>query len=290
MKYRGLYLLKLEDHSVRKCCELFQVSPSGFYDWLKRGPSNRVLRDQDLKAKIKTSFDKSSGRYGSPRIQKELVSQGEVVSRTKVASLMSSEGLRAKGKKPFRPKTTLNNSSDKKSARVFKIEDHQVQKENEVWVSDLTYIATRQGFCYLTVVLDLCNREIKGRDLSVTMHASKTKNALLEAVKLTPGSLEGVIFHSDQGVQYCSSEVRDKLKVLKMTQSMSRKGNCYDNAFAESFFHSLKTELDYHVFDSFEQARKEVFEYIDWYNNERLHSSLGYMSPRKYSELNRSVA
>lgn len=139
--------------------------------------------------------------------------------------------------------------------------------------------------------MDLYNREIKGWDVSDSMDAGRTKAALLKAVKSTPGSLREMTFHSDQGVQYCSSAVRDKLKLMKITQSMSRKGNCYDNAFVESFFHSLKNELEKTKFNDLDEARRMIFEYINWYNRERLHSSLGYLSPMDYAkETNRLAA
>lgn len=282
MKYRGIVLLKDEGHALKSCCELLRVSCSGFYDWRRRLPSKRALIDLKLSDKVKKIFDKNKGRYGSPRIQKVLENEGEKVSKNKVAKLMHQGSLRAKGKKAFRPKTTVNNPSDQKSARVYKIEVHNVQRENEVWASDLTYIRTKEGFCYLTVVMDLWNREIKGANLSSNMAAKNTKESFLSAVKNSSGRLNRTIFHSDQGVQYCSGEVRDKLRVLGVTQSMSRKGNCYDNAFMESFFHTLKTELDHKIFENFEEAKKEIFEYIDWYNKERLHSSLGYLSPKDY--------
>jgi len=288
--YKGIVLLREEGHAIKACCELLSVSSSGFYDWLRRLPSRRDKRNYELKEKVVNIFENAKGRYGSPRIQKSLEVNGEKVSRNKVAKIMNEEGLRARGKKAFRPKTTINNPNDKKSPRVYKIEDHNVKSENEVWVSDLTYIATEAGFCYLTVVMDLHNREIKGKDLSMTMEACNTKAALLGAVKKSPGTLSNTIFHSDQGVQYCSGEVRKNLNLLKMTQSMSRRGNCYDNAFAESFFHSLKTELDYKKYKNFAEAKKEIFEYINWYNKERLHSSLGYLSPMDYVKQNNRYA
>ena len=291
MKFRGIILLKDEGHAVKSCCELLKVSCSGFYEWKQRLPSKRDLRDLELTTKVKNIFNKNKERYGSPRVHKTLENQGVKVSENKVAKLMQQGNLRAKGKKAFRPKTTINNPSDSKSPRVYKIEDHNVKNENEVWASDLTYIRTREGFCYLTVVLDLWNREIKGKNLAVTMEAKNTKDAFLSAVKNSKGRLNKTIFHSDQGVQYCSEEVRDKLKFLDVTQSMSRKGNCYDNAFAESFFHSLKTELGHKVFENFEEAKIEIFEYINWYNKERLHSSLGYVSPKDYvKQENRQAA
>jgi len=282
MKFRRIVLLKDEGHALKSCCKLLKVSCSGFYDWKRRLPSKRAQRDLRLSNKVKSIFNKNKGRYGAPRVHKTLENEGEKVSKNKVAKLMRKDDLRAKGKKAFRPKTTINNPLDSKSPRVFKIENNKVRAENEVWASDLTYIATKEGFCYLTVVLDLWNREIKGKNISVTMEAKNTKDAFLSAVKEAPGRLNNTIFHSDQGIQYCSKEVRDKIKFLDMTQSMSRKGNCYDNAFVESFFHSLKTELGHKTFEDFEEAKKEIFEYINWYNKDRLHSSLGYLSPVDY--------
>jgi putative transposase len=291
VKYRQLALLQSEGHPVKLCSELLKTSYSGFRGWIKRKPSARQKRDGELKAKILSIFDKSKKNYGSPRIKKSLELQGEKVGKDKVAKLMKEEGLSALKKKAFRPKTTINNPSDKKSPRVFKIEDNKVTKSNDVWASDLTYLQTRNGFCYLVVVIDLYNREIKGWDVSDSMDADNTKRSLLNAVKATPGSLKALTFHSDQGVQYCSKAVRDKLSLLDITQSMSRKGNCYDNAFVESFFHTLKNELEKTCFDNLAEAKKMIFEYINWYNRERLHSSLGYLSPVDYVETtNRLVA
>lgn len=291
MKYRRITLLKYEGHSVRKCCELLNVSCSAFYNSLKGSPSEREKRDGKLKSKILSIFGKSKESYGSPRIQKSLQAQGERVGKKKVAKLMQDEGLSAKKKKAFRPKTTLNNPSDKKSERIFKIEETEVTGPNQVWVSDLTYLPTGNGFSYLVTVMDLFNREIKGWNVSGSMEAVNTKDALLMAIRATPGSLAGLTFHSDQGVQYCSSDVREKLEFLKITQSMSRKGNCYDNAFAESFFGRMKNELEYNHFGNLKEAKREIFMYINWYNQERLHSSLGYLSPVDYAEqINRLVA
>lgn len=291
MRYRRISLLKHEGHSVRRCCELLNVSCSAFYNSFKSRPSEREQRDGELKSKILSIFGKSKESYGSPRIQKSLQAQGEIVGKNKVAKLMQDEALSAKKKKAFRPKTTLNNPSDKKSERIFKIEETKIISPNQVWVSDLTYLPTANGFSYLVTVMDLFNREIKGWNVSDSMEAINTKDALLMAIRATPGSLAELTFHSDQGVQYCSSDVREKLDFLKITQSMSRKGNCYDNAFAESFFGRMKNELEYNHFGSLKEAKKEIFMYINWYNQERLHSSLGYLSPIDYAEqINRLVA
>lgn len=286
VKYKGLVLLKNEGHSIHKCCDLLKVSYSGFYDWRKREPSKRESRDNHLKTKICRIFEGSRKTYGSPRIQKVLERDGEIVGKDKVAKLMKEEGLSAKKKKAFRPKTTINNPHTAKSPRIFKIEDHQVSGPNQVWVSDLTYLPTGKGFSYLVTVMDLFNREIKGWNISDSMEAKNTKNALLDSVRRTSGSLRRLIFHSDQGVQYCSGAVRNKLNFLKITQSMSRKGNCYDNAFAESFFGTMKNELEVNYFQNLDEAKKEIFKYINWYNRERLHSSLGYLSPMEYIKEN----
>lgn len=285
MKYKGIVLLKNEGHCISLCCELLSVSSSGFYDWRKRGPSNREINNGEIKAKILDIFSDSKKTYGSPRIKAALEKSGDVVGKDRVARLMREEGLEARRKKAFRPKTTINNPSDNKSERVFKIEETKITKVNQVWVSDLTYIPTLEGFSYLVTVMDLFNREIIGWDFSDSMESKHTSKALGRALANTEGKPSELIFHSDQGIQYCSGELRKRLDALKVVQSMSRKGNCYDNAFAESFFHTLKNELTEKTFTTREEARKSIFEYIEcWYNTKRLHSSLGYLSPKEYAE------
>lgn len=291
MKYRGIVLLKTEGHSVSLCCELLDVSSSGFYDWRKRLPSNRKIKSGEIKAKILNIFNDSKETYGSPRIKAALERSGDLVGKDRVARLMKEAGLEARRKKVFRPKTTINNPSDIKSERIFKIEETETTKLNQVWVSDLTYIPTLEGFSYLVTVMDLFNREIIGWDLSDSMEAKHTSMALGRALANSEGKPNELIFHSDQGVQYCSGELRQRLKLMEMIQSMSRKGNCYDNAFAESFFHTLKNELTEKMFTTRGEARKAIFEYIEcWYNTKRLHSSLGYMSPKEYAAKNSYAA
>jgi transposase InsO family protein len=285
VKFRGIVLLSDEGHSVQLCCELLNVSPSGFYDWKSRLPSKRQRENELLKSEIKEIHKESKGTYGSPRIKAALEDKGHHIGKDKVAKLMKEENIRARQKRAFVPKTTVNNPSDKKSDRLFKIEETEVVKPNQVWASDLTYIPTEEGFLYLVVVLDLFNRQVKGWDLSDSMEAKQTVKAFMNAVRNFPGRAKDVIFHSDQGVQNCANDLRNKLELLGFEQSMSRKGNCYDNAFVESFFHSLKNELEEKVFKTQEQAKKAIFEYIEtWYNNKRLHSSLGYMSPIEYEK------
>ena len=285
MKYRGMVLLKEEGHPIKKCCELLKLSFSGFHKWLKRRPSKRKQEDKKFTAKIEEIFNKSNKTYGSPRIREALLKEGLRVGRDRISRLMREAGLQVKMKKSFRPKTTINNPFERKSPRKYKIESTKVTRPNQVWASDLTYIPTDEGFVYLVVVMDLFNREIKGWDVSSGMEAENTKNAFVEAIKGVDGKLEGLVFHSDQGIQYCSKMVRQKLEFLGITQSMSRKGNCYDNAIVESFFHTLKNELPKMRFKNLAEVRKEVFKYIEtWYNTERMHSSLGYKSPVEYAE------
>lgn len=280
MKYRGIVLLSEEGHSVQACCELFDVSTSGFYDWRSRGPSMRQRANESLKAQIKEIHKESKGTYGSPRIKAALQRDGHKVGEDRVAKLMREEKIRARQKKAFVPRTTINNPEDKKSERLFKIESTNVTSPNQVWASDLTYIPTAEGFLYLVVVLDLFTRQVKGWDLSDSMEAKHTMKAFINAVRSLEGRANQVIFHSDQGVQNCAGEFRKRLALLGFVQSMSRKGNCYDNAFVESFFHSLKNELEEKTFKTKDEARKAIFEYIEaWYNTKRLHSSLGYRTP-----------
>lgn len=228
---------------MKLCCELFGVSKSGFYKWKGSLLGPRKSRGEELLKKIEKEFENSKKTYGSPRIVKKLKMNGETVGENKVAKLMRENDLNATKKAAFRPKTTINNPSDKKAERVFKIENHGPEKINEVWASDLTYIPTEKGFCYLVVVEDLFNRKIVGWDLSETMEAENTKVALTNALKKASGDLRGLVFHSDQGTQYCSKAVRDRIHLVGLIQSMSRKGNCYDNAYVESFFSTMKREL-----------------------------------------------
>ena len=191
MKYRGIVLLRDERHPVKTCCRLLKVSFSGFYSWLKEIPSKREQEDEELKSKMKDIFDNSKETYGVPRIQHSLRREGEFIGKKRVARLMKEKGLEVRMKKAFRPKTTINNPSDIKSPRVYKRESHEVSGPNQVWVSDLTYIPTEiEGFVYLVAVMDLFNRKIRGWDVSASMEAKHTKNALMNAIRTTPGKLD----------------------------------------------------------------------------------------------------
>lgn len=225
----------------------------------------------------------SKETYGSPRISKELARSGIKASRIRVAKLMRKSGLKSKVRKKYRVTTNSNHK--------YPVAENHLKRNfnpaeiNQAWVSDITYIRTKQGWLYLTIILDLCNRQIIGWSLSTTMHAEAT---IIPAWKMAISNrelLSELIFHSDRGIQYACKEFTDLLKDNHLvTQSMSRKANCWDNAVAESFFKTLKTECVYHQqYNTIIEAELSVFEYIEiWYNRKRIHSSLGYRTPVEF--------
>lgn len=235
-----------------------------------------------LQRRIRFHFEKNKRRYGSPRITSSLRDEGFCIGENKVAELMREMCLRATQKSSFRPKTTVNDPESNKCERVFKITETKATRPDQVWASDLTYLPFSNRFLYLVVFIDLCTRKVKSWELASNMKAHHTKRAFLGAVANTKGSLNGLVSHSDQGIQYCWGEYQDTLEFLSVTQSMSRKGNCYDNAFAESFFATLKRELDLSHCETELEMKEEIAEYIEWYNNERKHSSLGQISPAEF--------
>ena len=227
-------------------------------------------------------FQESKRTYGSPRITASLKRQGYLVSRPRVAKLMRKEGLRSKIKRRFRVTTNSNHGysiSENHLSRNFK-----PKTLNETWISDITYIKTGEGWLYLTTIIDLFDRQVIGWALSKSLFTNET---IIPAWKMALSKRaidKPLIFHSDRGVQYASKEFRKLLKTnCLIVQSMSRKGNCWDNAVAESFFKTLKSELIYHEeYKTIQQAKTAVFEYIEtWYNTRRLHSSLGYKTPKE---------
>ena len=285
MKFRMMNEIKKKGYRILNMCKLFEASSSGFYNFLEDRGEMKSLKDKELGEKIEHIFKKNKGRYGSPRIYRELrVSSEENIGENKVARIMKLKKLNARRRSSYIPKTTKNNTLSKKSPRLFKIEENDVKKENQIWCSDLTYLPFMGSFMYLVVFLDLYNREVKSWKLCDGMEAIHSKRALREGIKSVRGSLDGLIIHSDQGVQYCSKEFRDELEFFSLSQSMSRKGNCYDNAFVESFFHTLKTELEWKHCTSMEELEQEIAIYMDWYNKERMHSSLEYLSPKEFKQ------
>lgn len=270
-------------------CQAFKLSRSGYYQWMRRKPSPRSLETQQIKEQIHTLYRDSKGRYGSPKITDELRDKGWIVSRPRVARIMRSEGLRSIICKKFRGTTTDSTHHLPVADNLLK-RDFHANAPGEKWVSDITYVPTRQGWMYLTIILDLYDRKVIGWSLSTSLATSDTVTAALRMAIINRPISQQLIFHSDQGIQYASYAFTDMLKRHGIIQSMSRKGNCWDNAVAENFFKILKSELVRHVrFHSILQAKNELFDFIEiWYNRKRKHGHLGYLTPEQYGNINYS--
>jgi transposase InsO family protein len=267
-------------YSVTKMAKVFGVSRSGYYTWEGRKLSRHEQEDQELACLIKRIFEDHYGRYGSPRIWEELKSRGLRVSRKRVERLMRKQKLWARRRRKY-VKTT-DSSHGLVVAENILNRDFQAAYPGEKWVSDITYLRTIFGWLYLTVVIDLWDRKVIGWSMGKELTAEYVCRALEMAVR-NRHPREGFIFHSDRGVQYCSEEFRTTLGRLcpSVRQSMSRKGNCWDNACAESFLKTLKVELDIMEGDHHcKEVQTGVFEYIEiYYNRCRRHSALGYAIP-----------
>lgn len=279
---------------VNFMCDLLGVSRSGFYAWRKREPSKRAKENEELSSKIIEIFDASRKTYGSPRVTEELEAQGFEVDRKRVARLMAKMGLSAS----LRPKYRARNS-EPATELAANILDRQfeVDEPDRVWVSDITYVWTAAGWLYLAVVIDLYSRRVVGWAMADHMRAELVLEALSVALGSRRPSDEGLLFHSDQGSQYQATRVRETLDAEGITCSMSRRGNCWDNAVAESFFATLKREHIYRtIFLTHDDAKLSIAEWIGvFYNGQRRHSTIGYCSPveyerRYYSELATSQA
>jgi len=262
-------------------CRVLQVSRSGYYRWLKRKPSPRQLDNQRLDAEIREIYDASKQRYGSPKITQELRDQGRKVGKNRVARRMRKAGLRSKIRRKYRVTTD--------SKHHFAVSPNLLERNfkagapDRVWVSDITYLATKAGWLYLTVIIDLFSRLVVGWALSSSLSHEMVVTALKRAIqRRRPG--KGVIFHSDRGVQYACTDFRKELAKHEFVQSMSRKGDCWDNAVAESFFAIMKTELVYHErYVGHQDTLHSIFEYIEvFYNRQRRHSTLEYLCPSEF--------
>jgi transposase InsO family protein len=265
-----------------------KISKSGYYKWLIGVPSKRSLYNQQLLLEIKRVHEQSKKRYGSPRIAKELQMQGIQVSKQLVAKLMRANEIRSIIRKKY---VVTTDSKHKYPVVENKLNrEFEVKKENKVWVSDLTYVSTKEGWVYLTTVIDLLHRKVIGWALSSTMMAKDTSVAAFK-MALQNSSIttnQKLIFHSDRGIQYACEEFTNELSKHKnIERSMSRKGNCWDNAVAESFFKSLKTELVYHHnYQTRHQAELSIFEYIEtFYNKIRRHKHLNNLTILEYQQL-----
>jgi len=270
-------------------CKVFKVSRSGYYDWLTRKPSRRFLENERIVKEIKGIYHASEGRYGSPKITMELKDRGMVVSRPRVARIMKSESLKSIIKARYRACTTDSNHSFRISPNILN-RNFKATIPGQVWVSDITYIPTKEGWLYLTIIMDLYDRKIVGWAMSEGMTARETVVAAWQMATLNRPLTGSVIFHSDRGVQYACHEFRAQLG-LGVVQSMSRKGNCWDNAVAENFFKILKSETRYIKYETLGQAKQKLFGFIEiWYNRIRRHSYLGYLSPEQFLKTKRKIA
>lgn len=277
--------LFMRDHctefNIGKMAKTLKVSRQGYYDFLRREPSKRNLENQRLLRKIKIAYKKGRATYGSPRIHGELKKEGEICSRKRVARLMKKENIQAKMRKKW--KATTKSHPKAVAAPNHLNQNFTVEREDQVWVSDITYIQTAEGWLYLAVFLDLFSRRIVGMSMGDSLETSLVVRALKQAV-CHRGVHEGLMHHSDRGCQYTSKEFKELTESYGILLSMSAKGRCYDNAVAESFFHTLKTEhTNHYKFKTRGEAINSIFEYVEvFYNRNRLHSFLGYNSPEEF--------
>ena len=268
------------EFSVADCCRALRVSPSGFYAWQHRPESPRASRDQYLRVQIQASFAASRGRYGRPRVWKDLHEAGEHVSEKRVGRLMREEGLRARARKRFRS-TTMSEHDQPIAANVL-ARQFAADRPNQRWVGDTTEFVIGSGAkLYLAAILDLYSRFIVGWALSAVNDRHLTLKALDMAVKRRCPD-PGLLHHSDQGCTYASEDYRTRLEQHGITCSMSRRGNCYDNAVIESWFSTVKSE-EGERFESYAHAKEALFDYIEvFYNQRRRHSTLGQISPAEF--------
>lgn len=269
---------------IRRMCGVLGVSPSGYYAWRNRPECRRKREDRRLGLEIKAIHRENRGVYGSPRIHAELKDRQMHHGKKRVARLMRENGIRAKQKKKF--KMTTDSKHSYPLAPNLLGRDFSAHSSNQKWLADITYIWTREGWLYLAAIMDLFSRPIVGWSMSRRM----TKELVLEALEMAVGRRcpgPGLVHHSDRGSQYACGDYQQTLTDHGMVGSMSRKGDCWDNAPMESFFHTLKTELVHHRdYQTRNQARADIFEYIEvFYNRSRRHSALGYLTPAQYEML-----
>ena len=285
MRYRFIFRNK-SNHSVEQMCKCMRISKNAYYHWAKTKDLNKIKASKVfLKNRIEYHFYKSKEIYGSYRIHKKLEQEGLIYSRSYIGFLMQEMGFKSVLKRKFITTTDSNHSnpiSKNQLNRAF-----SCSELGKKWVSDITYIRVHENWNYLTIIIDLADRKVVGWSLSEDMTVKNTvKKAWMQA-RRTRAIMDGFIFHSDRGVQYTSKDITKYFKGnQKITQSMSRKGNCWDNAVAESFFKTIKYEwLNRFKYRSNLQLYDSLKDYINWYNNERLHSSLGYLSPLEMEQV-----
>jgi len=273
---------------VKELCRAAGASRSGYYAWAKRQRASRALSDERLLVEIRAIYKRKRRRYGSPRVYNELKARGVRTSEKRVARLMRQDGLIARRKRRFR-RTTNSNHKHPIAPNLLE-QNFTASEPNRVWVGDITYVWTLQGWLYVAVLIDLYSRRVVGWAASRRITRELALRALAMAVARR-GPPRGLIHHTDRGSQYASGDYQDALRQHGMVCSMSGKGNCFDNAVAESFFATLKKELVHRrIFFTREQATRELADYIEhFYNAERSHSAIGYLSPIHYELFNQAA-
>lgn len=263
-------------------CQVLEVSRSGYYSWLARGTCKRTLKDAEILEHIIEIHAESDEIYGSPRVHRELLERDVACGLGRVERLMRENNIRSKMKTKFRPPQTTDS---KHGQPVFPnvLPEIDISRPNQVWVSDITYLRVGSEWCYLAALLDLHSRKVVGWSVGDRADAQLAIRALKNALETRPAP---EVHHSDRGCQYASAAYQEELAQHRIDGSMSRKGNCYDNATMESFFGTLKTERVYHEsYETLAQLRASLFDYIEmFYNTRRLHSSIGYRSPVNFEE------
>jgi transposase InsO family protein len=274
------------EHPIRELCAALEVSRSGYYAWRDKQGSARELANRVMAQQIKQLFEAKRHRYGSPRMTQELRRQGQVCNHKRVERLMRQEGLKARSGRKRKMRTT-NSDHDQPVAPNLLLNRPAPTRVDEVWVADITYVPTAQGWLFVAAVMDLYSRQILGWSVWESLAATGALQALARAM-VRRGYPRGVIHHSDRGIQYACREYRGELQRHGLVASMSRKGNCYDNAAMEAFWSTLKREvLEESANWSPNRVRRELLEFIESdYNRSRLHSSLGYRSPVEFENQN----
>jgi len=280
---------KQGSHNVRRACELLQVSRSAYYAHRAAGLSRRAVRDAELSVKIIEIHDDSKSTYGSPRVHRELLEQGERCSRKRVVRLMRAADRYGRVPRRWKKTTVADPAAARRPdliGRAFGIDPAQPAPLDTRWCGDITYIQTWQGWLYLATVIDLASRRVVGWAVADHLRTDLVADALTDAVnRRRPGP--GVVFHSDRGCQYTSTQYANLARDLGVVLSVGRRGQCWDNAVAESFFATLKTELIHRrPWPTHKAAASAIFDYIEgWYNTRRRHSTLGYLSPTTYETI-----
>ena len=282
------------NYPITRMCTLLGVDRRRYYEWRARqaaGPSARQRRDVELTAQIKAFHDASDGTYGAPRIHADLREEGVAISRKKVAALMKDAGIEGISPRTWHPATTVR-GADPFPVPDLVSRDFDAGVRDHVWLSDITYLRTGQGWAYLCVVRDGHTRRVLGRAIADTLHTDVVEAALRQAVALRGDLARKVVFHADRGVQYTSAQIAAAASELGLLRSMGRTGVCWDNAPAESFWSTFKNEYYHrHVFATIDDARRGSYAWIDgWYNARRRHSALGQISPLEYERRQLALA